>query len=158
MPGKVNPVMPEMMMQIAFRVIGNDATVTRAVEGELDLNVWESIILEAVSESIRLMVHAIPLFVSACVSGISANIDRCREDAEGSLALSTALAAIYDYPAASAVAKHAARHGLSIRDAAVACGLMDEAEAASLFADICVFTDPVRMEALIKRFRPLHRV
>ncbi|MBB4103367.1 aspartate ammonia-lyase [Allorhizobium borbori] len=158
MPGKVNPVMPEMMMQVAFRVIGNDATITRAVEGELDLNVWESIILEAVSESVRLMVRGIPLFVSGCVAGISAKIDRCREDAEGSLALSTALAAIYDYPTASAVAKYAAQHGLAIRDAAVACGLMGGAAAASLFADISAFTDPMRTEALIEQFRAAHSI
>ncbi|TWF58342.1 aspartate ammonia-lyase [Neorhizobium alkalisoli] len=153
MPGKVNPVMPEMMMQVAFRVIGNDATVTRAAEGELDLNVWESIILEAVSESIRLMRRAIPLFVSGCVAGIEVNAERGLADASGSLALSTALAAIYGYPAASAVAKHAAKHGLSIHAASIACGLMTEAEAEMLFGDVAAFADPARTEQLIARFR-----
>jgi aspartate ammonia-lyase len=153
MPGKVNPVMPEMMMQIAFRVIGHDATVTRAAEGELDLNVWESIILEAISESIRLMRRAIPLFVSGCVSGIEVNVERCLADASGSLALSTALASIHGYPAASAVAKHAAKHGLSIRDASVACGLMDAADADLLFGDVAAFADPDRTERLIAQFR-----
>ncbi|WP_315762110.1 MULTISPECIES: aspartate ammonia-lyase [unclassified Bradyrhizobium] len=153
MPGKVNPVMPEMMMQVAFRVIGNDATVTRAAEGELDLNVWESIILEALSESIRLMRRAVPLFVSNCVVGIAANVERCLADASGSLALSTALAAIYDYPTASAIAKHAATHGLSIRDAAIAQGLMSEVEAALLFGDVSAYTDPERTERLIAHFR-----
>ncbi|WP_430244271.1 aspartate ammonia-lyase [Neorhizobium sp. DAR64861/K0K2] len=153
MPGKVNPVMPEMMMQIAFRVIGNDVTVTRAAEGELDLNVWESIILEAISESIRLMRRAIPLFVSGCIAGIEVNVERCLADASGSLALSTALAAIYGYPAASAVAKHAAKHGLSIRDASVAAGLMVEEDADRLFEDVAAFADPVRTERLIAQFR-----
>lgn len=95
-------------MQVAFRVVGNDATVTRAAEGELDLNVWESVIPEALAESIRLMHRAIPLFVSGCVTGLEANVERCLADASGSLALSTALAAIYDYPTASVIAKHAA--------------------------------------------------
>lgn len=153
MPGKVNPVMPEMMMQIAFRVIGNDVTVTRAAEGELDLNVWESIILEAISESIRLMRRAIPLFVSGCVSGIEINAERCSADAAGSLALSTPLAAIYGYPAASAVAMHAATHNLSIRDASVASGLMAQADADLLFGDISAFADPLRTERLIAQFR-----
>jgi aspartate ammonia-lyase len=153
MPGKVNPVMPEMMMQVAFRVIGNDATVTRAAEGELDLNVWESIILEAVSESIRLMRRAIPLFVSNCIAGIEVNADVGLADASGSLALSTALAAIYGYPSASAVAKHAAKQGCSIREASVACGLMTPEDAAFLFADIAAFAHPDRAECLISDFR-----
>jgi aspartate ammonia-lyase len=158
MPGKVNPVMPEMMMQVAFRVIGNDATVTRAAEGELDLNVWESIILEAVSESIRLMRKAIPLFVNKCIAGIEVNADVGFADASGSLALSTALASIYGYPSASAVAKHAAKHGLSIRAAAVACDVMSQDDAEFLFADISAFADARRTERLISDFRDRRRL
>jgi aspartate ammonia-lyase len=153
MPGKVNPVIPEMMMQVAFRVIGNDATVTRAAEGELDLNVWESIILEAVSEGIRLMRRAIPLFVSNCVDGIEVNADRGHADASASLALSTALAAIYGYPAASAVAKHAEAQGISVSIAAVECGLMSQADADDLFADVSVFTDAERSQYLIAKVK-----
>jgi aspartate ammonia-lyase len=153
MPGKVNPVMPEMMMQVAFRVSGNDATVTRAAEGELDLNVWESIILEAVSESIRLMRRAIPLFVAGCVAGIEANAERGYEGATGSIALSTALAAVYGYPTASAIAKRAQAQGISISMAAVECGLMSEAEADTFFADVLVFADAERSERHISLFR-----
>jgi aspartate ammonia-lyase len=153
MPGKVNPVMPEMMMQVAFRVVGNDATVTRAAEGELDLNVWESVILDALSESIRLMRKAIPLFVSGCVSGIEVNSKRGLADASGSLALSTILAAIYGYPTASAVAKHAAHHDLSIGQAAVDCGLMSEWDSGRLFSDPAAFTDAERSERLIADLR-----
>lgn len=153
MPGKINPVMPEMMMQVAFRVVGNDATVTRAAEGELDLNVWESIILEALSESIRLMRRAIPLFVSCCISGVEVNAKRSIADASGSLALSTVLAAIYGYPAASAVAKHAAYHDVSISQAAVACCLLSEQDASRLFSDVQAFADAGRSEALIAIFR-----
>jgi len=153
MPGKVNPVMPEMMMQVAFRVIGNDATVTRAAEGELDLNVWESIILEAVSESIRLMRRAIPLFVSGCIRGIEVNADRASADASCSIALSTALAAIYGYPAASAVAKHAEARNISVSLAAVECGLMSQTDADILFADVSVFAEAERSERLIAAFK-----
>lgn len=153
MPGKVNPVMPEMMMQVAFRVIGNDATVTRAAEGELDLNVWESIILEALSESVRLMRRAIPLFISGCLSGIEVNAEQSTADASGSLALSTILAAIYGYPTASAVAKHAACHDISISQAAVSCGLLSEQDASRLFTDVSAFADAGRADALIADFR-----
>lgn len=153
MPGKVNPVMPEMMMQVAFRVIGNDATVTRAAEGELDLNVWETIILDALSESIRLMRRVIPLFISGCLSGIEVNAKQSLSDAFGSLALSTILASIYGYPAASAVAKHAACHDISISQAAVSCALLSEQDASRLFSDVSVFADAGRAEALIADFK-----
>lgn len=159
MPGKVNPVMPEMMMQVAFRVIGNDVTVTRAAEGELDLNVWESIILDALSESIRLMRRAVPLFVSGCVAGIEMNPDRGYADATRSISLSAALASIYGYPSASTVAKHAEARGISVPHSAVECGLMSQAEADTLFADISVFADAERSERVIAAFREavLHR-
>ncbi|WP_244635140.1 aspartate ammonia-lyase [Agrobacterium salinitolerans] len=153
MPGKVNPVMPEMMMQVAFRVIGNDATVTRAAEGELDLNVWESIILEAISESIRLMRRAIPLFVSGCIVGIEVNADRGHTNASGSIALSTALATVYGYPAASAVAKHAAAQGISVSIAVVECGFMSQTDADNLFADISVFADADKSDRIVSSLR-----
>jgi len=153
MPGKINPVMPEMMMQVAFRVLGNDVTVTRAAEGELDLNVWESVILDALSESIRLMRKAIPLFVSGCVSGMEVNSKRGLADASGSIALSTILAAIFGYPAASAVAKHAAHHDLPIGQAAVDYGLMSEQDSGRLFADPSAFTDAERSERLVADFK-----
>jgi aspartate ammonia-lyase len=101
------------------------------------------------------MRRAIPLFVSGCVSGIEVNVERCLADASGSLALSTALAAIYGYPAASAVAKYAAKHGMSIRDASVASGLVAQADADLLFGDISAFADPLRMERLIAQFRAI---
>lgn len=153
MPGKVNPVMPEMIMQVAFRVIGNDATITRAAEGELDLNVWESIILESLSESIRLMRRAIPLFVSGCVMGIEISSVRGTADASSSLALSTALVEVYGYPTASSIAKHAGNHGLSIAEAAVECGLMNVQDASRLFGDVSVFADAERSECILDDFR-----
>ena len=153
MPGKVNPVMPEMIMQVAFRVIGNDATITRAAEGELDLNVWESIILESLSESIRLMRRAIPRFVLGCVIGITVNAGVGRRNASSSLALSTALAEIFGYPAASRVAKHASSSGISISRAAVECGLLDEESADRMFEDVSAFANAEKAEDIIYSFR-----
>ncbi|KXG84248.1 lyase family protein [Agrobacterium bohemicum] len=153
MPGKVNPVMPEMIMQVAFRVIGNDATITRAAEGELDLNVWESIILESLSESVRLMRRSIPLFVSGCVAGIEINPARGAADASSSLALSTALAEIFGYPAASAVAKHAETHGMPISEAAVECGLMNARDAGRLFGDVSIYAELEKSESILDDLR-----
>lgn len=153
MPGKVNPVIPEMVMQVAFRIMGNDVTVTRAAEGELDLNVWESIILESVSESIRLLRCALPLFVSRCVSGLTINSEQGRSNASASLAISAALADIFGYPAASKVAAFANSENISVSEAAVACGLLSEEDADRLFGDVEVFTDVVRAEVVVEEVR-----
>jgi aspartate ammonia-lyase len=154
MPGKINPAIPEMVMQVYFRILGNDATVTRACEGELDLNVWESVILNAISESITLLDATIPLLVSKCIVGITANAGVCLNAAEGSLALSTAIAAIFDYPKAGAVACFAAEKGLSIRDAAVQMDLLSDEAAEELF-DVSIFADPARYQAVVQKYRHL---
>ncbi|UVK40237.1 aspartate ammonia-lyase [Mesorhizobium sp. AR10] len=154
MPGKINPVIPEMAIQVYFRVLGNDATVTRACEGELDLNVWESIILNAVTESIVLLNRAIPLLVSKCIAGIAANEATCRAAAEGSLALSTAIAAVFDYPKAGSVARFAAERGLPVKDAAVQMALLSRGEAEELF-EVSLFADPLRYQTVIQKYRRL---
>lgn len=154
MPGKINPVIPEMAIQVYFRVLGNDATVTRACEGELDLNVWESIILNAVTESIILLDRAIPLLVSKCIAGLTANEATCRKAAEGSLALSTAIAAVFDYPKAGSVARFAAERGLLVKDAAVEMSLLSRREAEELF-EVSLFADPLRYQTVIQKFRLL---
>lgn len=140
MPGKINPVIPEMMMQVYFRILGNDATIARACEGELDLNVWESVILNAVSETITLLNRSIPIFVAKCLNGITPNIAICRAHAEASIALSTVIASIYDYPKAAAVAHHAERSGGSAKRAAVELDFLTEDQADEVFA-AAVFTD-----------------
>jgi len=154
MPGKINPAIPEMAMQVYFRVLGNDATVTRACEGELDLNVWESVILNAVSESIMLLSATIPLLVTRCIAGITANREACLKAAEGSLALSTAIAAIFDYPKAGTVARYAAENGLGIRDAAIQMGILSKLEAEEVF-DVSIFADPRKYQAVMLKYRGL---
>ncbi|GHU08517.1 aspartate ammonia-lyase [Betaproteobacteria bacterium] len=141
MPGKVNPVIPEMMMQVAFRVFGNDATVSVAADrGELELNVWEGVILHAVDESIRLLVNSIPLFNDCCLLGLQINTEKCLSDAHASLALSTVIATLQDYPSACAIAHEAWKTGRSIEELVVANGLMTAAEAQRLL-DPVVLTD-----------------
>lgn len=154
MPGKINPVIPEMVIQVFFRVLGNDTTVTRACEGELDLNVWESIILNVVTESIMLLDRTIPLLVSKCIAGLTANVATCLKAAEGSLALSTAIAAVFDYPKAGSVAHFAAERGLLVKDAAVQMALLSRQEAEELF-EVSLFADPLRYQTVIQKYRLL---
>jgi aspartate ammonia-lyase len=133
MPGKVNPVMPEMMIQVSFKVMGNDLTVSLAAErGELELNVWESIILQCITESIKLLKNSIRLFTDKCIANIKANKEKCYQDAHASLALSTVLAVLFDYPTASKVAKQAEAQGCSIQEAAVDQGLISKEKAQML--------------------------
>lgn len=147
MPGKVNPVMPEMVMQIYFRVLGNDAAVTRACEGELDLNVWESLILNCISESATLLTAALPLLGDKCVRGICVDVQRCARDAEHSLALSTVLATLFDYERASAVARCAAAEGKTIEAIVVESGMMSAADARR-YLDPAMLTSPGKFHSL----------
>src|SRR5213079_1917733 len=91
MPGKINPVIPEVVNQVAFEVIGNDVTVTMAAEaGQLQLNAFEPIILHALSESITHLGAACRTLAEKCVSGITANVDVMRSYVENSIGLVTA--------------------------------------------------------------------
>lgn len=135
MPGKINPVMPEMMIQVAFRVFGNDLSVSLAADqGELDLNVWESLILNCVFESINLLAESLVLLSDKCLSGITANREKCAEDAGSSLALSTVLATLFDYPTASDIAKKAFNENRSVKEIAVREGLLSQDRADVLLA------------------------
>jgi aspartate ammonia-lyase len=162
MPGKVNPVIPEMVMQVYFRVLGNDLAVTRACEGELDLNVWESLIILSISESAELLTSAVPLLAEKCVRGIRADVERCRRNASESLAMSTVIASLYDYRTASDVAQQAADEGRTIAEVVVARGLMTEHEA-SIYLDPAALASPERFHTLFdakriargERTRPL---
>jgi len=153
MPGKVNPVMPEMMMQIGFKVFGNDCAVSLAADrGELELNVWESLILQCVMESIHLLRNGVRLFSDRCLTGITVNEEQCQRHAASSLALSTVLAVLEGYPFASEVAKEAAGRGLSIKDVVVEKGIMDQATAERMF-DPMAMTDIVAFQALIDGYK-----
>lgn len=147
MPGKVNPVMPEMAMQVYFRVLGNDVAVTRACEGELDLNVWESLILNCVTESCSLLSGCLPLLASKCIDGIIANKEKCQRDAENSLALSTVVATLFDYQTASRLAKQADLESKTIKEVVIESGVMSPQEA-DRYLDPFMMTSPERFNAL----------
>lgn len=115
MPGKVNPVIPEVVNQIAFKVIGNDLTVTIASEGgQLELNVFEPIIVLSVFESVEMLINGMNTLRYRCVDGITANEERCRSMVENSIGLVTALVPWLGYKAANELASEALRSGESV--------------------------------------------
>ena len=108
MPGKVNPVIPEVVNQIAFKVIGNDLTVTLAAEaGQLELNVFEPVIVQSLFESIEMLKNGIETLVYKCINDITANKEHCRKTVENSIGLVTALNPVLGYETSSALAKEA---------------------------------------------------
>lgn len=118
MPGKVNPVIPEVVNQVCYAVIGNDLTVTLAAEaGELQLNAMEPVLLHRLLDSINLLENAMRTLRTRCIDGITVDRDRCQALFDGSLVLATELAGHVGYDLASAVAHQAKREGLGLMDA-----------------------------------------
>lgn len=116
MPGKVNPVIPEVVNQVAFNIIGNDVTITMAAEaGQLELNAFEPIIFYCMFQSIDTLAYAVRTFVDNCVSGITANETRCRYLVENSVGIITALCPHVGYQKAADIAKKALQTGEPVR-------------------------------------------
>ena len=108
MPGKVNPVIPEVVNQIAFKVIGNDLTVTLAAEGgQLELNVFEPVIVQSLFESIEMLKNGMRTLKYKCIDGITANEARCRSLVENSIGIVTALNPVLGYETSTQLAKEA---------------------------------------------------
>ena len=129
MPGKVNPVIPEVVNQVAFYVIGNDMTITMAAEGgQLELNAFEPIIFYCMFQSIDTLAFAVRTFVDNCVSGITANEDRCRCLVENSVGIITALSPYVGYQKAADIAKKAIQTGASVRKLILDEKIMSEDE------------------------------
>jgi fumarate hydratase, class II len=129
MPGKVNPVMCESMMQVCAQVFGNDTAVLwGGANGNLDLNVMMPVMAHNLLESIRLLTNVIRAFQDKCVSGIKANRDRCSELVEYSMAMVTSLAPIIGYDRASEIAKESAKTGKTVREICRAQNILPEME------------------------------
>ena len=137
MPGKVNPVIPEAVNQIAFQVIGNDITVTMASEaGQLQLNAFEPIIARSLMMNLVYLRKACQILADFCIDGITANVEFLKFTVENSIGLVTALAPTLGYEAASLIAKHAQEHKLSVKQSASQLGLMTEAEFDAILGDV----------------------
>jgi len=125
MPGKVNPVIPEVVNQIAYKVIGNDLTVTLAAEaGQLQLNVMEPVIAQSIFESIEMLKNGIATLKHRCIDGITANEERCREMVERSIGLVTALNPYLGYEECTALAKEALENNRSVYELVLEKGLL----------------------------------
>lgn len=117
MPGKVNPVIPEVVNQIAFKVIGNDLTVTLGAEGgQLELNVFEPIIVQSIFESIEMLKNGMNTLKYRCIDGITANEERCKMMVHNSIGLVTALNPFLGYETSSRLAKEALVGNRSVYD------------------------------------------
>ena len=135
MPGKVNPVMPEVINQIAYQVIGNDLTVTMAAEaGQLQLNAMEPVIVLNILQSMRMLTRGMKVLREKCIVGIEADAERCKSLLEHSLVAVTAINPFVGYSTASEVAKEALKTGKSLRAVVLERGLMSEAQLNEAFA------------------------
>ena len=133
MPGKVNPVIPEMVDMVGFQVLGHDTTVAFAVQaGQLELNVMMPVIAYNLLQAMHLLTNASQVFASKCVSGITANRDRCEALAHRSLALVTALNPHIGYLNAAKVAKESLKTGKSPLELVIEHRLMGAKAAARL--------------------------
>ena len=127
MPGKVNPVIPEVVNQVCFKVIGNDVTVSFAAEaGQLQLNVMEPVITSALFESLIWLKNAIETLTEECVLGITVNKERCLEMVKNSIGIVTALNPYIGYKTSTKVAKEALETNRSVYDIVLEKGLMTQ--------------------------------
>jgi fumarate hydratase class II len=127
MPGKVNPVIPEVVTQVAAQVIGNDAAITAGgMQGHFELNVFVPVLARNLFDSIKLLASASRLLASKCVDGIEANRETCERYAELTLSAATALNPYIGYDAAGEIVKEAASSGRSLREVARERGVPDD--------------------------------
>ena len=139
MPGKVNPVIPEVVSQVAFHIVGHDTTITMAAEaGQLELNAFEPIIFYCLFQSIDTIAYAVNTFVDNCVIGITANETRCRYFVENSVGIITAICPYVGYQKAAEIAKEAIKTGESVRKLIIEKGLLTKEQMDEIM-------DPVQM-------------
>jgi aspartate ammonia-lyase len=135
MPAKVNPVIPEVVNQVCFKVIGNDVTVTMAAEaGQLQLNVMEPVIAQCMFESLSLLSNACTCLREKCVEGITANKERCEAYVFSSIGLVTFLTPYIGHHACDEIGKECVATGKSVREAVLERGLLSEAQLNDIFS------------------------
>ena len=143
MPGKVNPVIPEVMNQIAFTVIGNDLTVALAAEaGQLELNAFEPVIARSLLMSIRYLRRGCATLTDNCILGITANRELLRQTVENSIGLVTALSPKIGYEKSTEVAKVAQANNASVKDTVIGLGYMTLEEFNAVLGDLEALTGP----------------
>ncbi|WP_236898272.1 aspartate ammonia-lyase [Clostridium beijerinckii] len=129
MPGKVNPVILEVVSQVAFNIIGNDLTITMAAEaGQLELNAFEPVLFYKLFESIETLQNATTTLVDNCILGITANEVRCKELLDNSVGIVTALCPYIGYQNSADIAKESLKSGISVKELVLAKGILTSEE------------------------------
>lgn len=146
MPGKVNPVIPEVVSQVAFHIIGHDVTITMAAEaGQMELNAFEPVVFYNLFDSITTLTHAVDTLTENCIIGITANEERCQKLLDASVGITTALCPYIGYKKAASLAKESLRTGVPVKKLVLKHGLMKEKQ-------LDVVLDPYAMtEAATKK-------
>lgn len=134
MPGKINPVIAEVANQVAFAIVGNDVTITMAVEaGQLELNAFEPVLYYKLFESIEILKNGVDTFIENCIKDITANEERCKELVENSVGIITAICPHVGYKKAANVAKTAIKTGESVRELILKENLLSPKELDTIF-------------------------
>lgn len=129
MPGKINPVIPEVVSQVAYLIIGHDYTITMAAEaGQLELNAFEPVLFHHLFESIDTLKEAAATLTKHCITGITANKEQCEEYIEKSVGISTALCPYIGYAKSAEIAKKSLKTGISVKELVLEEGLLKEEE------------------------------
>jgi len=129
MPGKVNPVILEVVSQVAFNIIGNDLTITMSAEaGQLELNAFEPVLFYKLFESLETLQNATATLVDNCILGITANEIRCKELLDNSVGIVTALCPYIGYQNSADIAKESLKSGISIKELVLAKGILTSEE------------------------------
>jgi aspartate ammonia-lyase len=136
MPAKVNPVMPEVVNQVCFKVIGNDLTITLAAEaGQLQLNVMEPVIASSLFESIHLLQNAMLGLKEKCIDGISANVETCRRNVLNSIAIVTYLDPVLGHAKCDEIGKICAQTGQTVIEVCLEKKLLNQAQLNDIFSN-----------------------
>jgi fumarate hydratase class II len=145
MPGKINPVIPETLIQVCAQAIGNDATIAlAALSGNFELNVMMPVMAHNLLQSLSLLSSGVNLFAQKCIRGITADRERCREFVERNPAMATALSPRIGYQKAAEIAREAYASGKTIREIALARGIFSEEELDALL-------DPWKMTGSLEK-------
>lgn len=152
MPGKINPVIPEVVSQVAFNIIGNDMTITMAAEaGQLELNAFEPVIFYNLFESIRTLTGAVNTFIDHCITGIVANKKRMQEMVDNSVGIITALCPHIGYSLAADIAKESIVTGQPIKELLLERNVLNKELIEKILEPSAMTTPGISAEELIKK-------
>ena len=150
MPGKVNPVIPEVVNQVAFNIMGNDLTITMAAEaGQMELNAFEPIIFWNLTHAVEFLTYAVNTLVDNCITGITANRERCKNMVDHSVGIITALTPHIGYEHAAQIAKEAIRTGASVRELILEKGILDKERLDKILDPFAITTPGISARELL---------